>query len=91
MKAGECYDILEYNSNIIPIPVIASFNTSGKIKPIYFQFENENYKIMDVITSHTEVSTIYFDCIYFNPYSDFQNKITLVYRIKDHFWGYLNR
>ena len=52
--------MLEYNSNIIPIPVIASFNTSGKIKPIYFQFENENYKIMDVITSHTEVSIIYF-------------------------------
>lgn len=79
--------MLENDSNIIPIPVIASFNKDGKIKPIYFRFENENYKITKIVTSQTEVSMIYFDCFYYNPYSDLHNKITLIYRIKDHVWG----
>lgn len=34
-----------YNPNLVPVPVIASFDTSGKIIPLYMRFEGLRLKI----------------------------------------------
>lgn len=79
--------MLDNNSGIIPVSVIASFNPYGQIKPLYFQYEDKQYKITSVIRSNEEVTKIIFSCIYLDMDSELENRITLIYRIRDQIWG----
>lgn len=81
--------MLENNSGIIPVSVIASFNPYGHIKPLYFQYEEKQYKITSVIRYNEEVTKIIFSCTYLDMDSDseLENRISLVYRTRDQIWG----
>ena len=70
--------ILRENKNLILTPVIASFDTEGKIRPLYFSFEGLRLKIDNIkcIKKLTD-SQIEFAC-----------EITLIDRVKTAYFVY---
>jgi len=44
------------------VPVIASFDKQGKIKPLYVRLGSESYKINDSFCQNEYINTIYFRC-----------------------------
>ncbi len=79
--------MLDNDSGIVPISVIASFNPCGQIRPLYFQHADKRYKIISVVKSNEEVTKIIFSCMYLDEECEVENKITLIYRIRDQIWG----
>lgn len=76
----------------VPVPVIASFNTSGKILPIWFRYEDCTYNVM-VLSQRDEFVFKYFECE-ITKTSDESNKeymigkrIELIFNKRDCFWG----
>ena len=71
------------NSDLIGIPVIASFNADGRIRPLYFQYEGKTLAL-SVITEKKMSSMIIYNCSYSDD--DFSGQIELTYWIQHHTW-----
>lgn len=50
------------NETIIPVPVIASFTSDGRIKPLYFSVDGIQFKIDNILSQDERVSRIHFRC-----------------------------
>ena len=71
---------------LIPTPVIATFNTSNQVRPLYFQVStsdgNERIKVDNVASVKKEVDVWWFKCEYGNPVKT----VTLLYHTKELMW-----
>ncbi|MBQ8823379.1 MAG: hypothetical protein IJZ82_12110 [Lachnospiraceae bacterium] len=85
MSEQEVTMILANNPNIVPVPVIASFNNKGEVIPLYFSVEGlrlridhllySNKKTLDVTSYRCEVT-----------FSDRVQQITLNYHKNVGIW-----
>lgn len=89
LKTGTLYSKLETG-------VIAVFQPSGKIKPLYFQYKDlygdeHNIKIDTILSSKEEnyagLSTIVYTCTAL--ISNRKVECTLRYRVTEHYWEIL--
>lgn len=68
------------------IPVIAAFDTSGKIAPLYIRINNESFKIL----SYHQLDTMPYEPLAFRCRVEDHNMIrivTLRYRPRDCIWS----
>lgn len=67
-------------------PVIASFNTSGKIKPLYIMINNSQLKIIESYIVSEEYSGVHFNCKVADEASGVYRSINLSYMHYEHMW-----
>jgi len=84
MGAIISYGLKDCN-HIVMVPVISSFDTSGKIMPLYIRLEGEQYKIYNPILKDSNMSILSFQCEVMD--CDRVKPITLHYHIKEHTWS----
>lgn len=61
MNEIKSYSSIDCAHTII-VPVIASFNSDGKIKPIYVRINGDSYKINSSVMYCNFINTIDFNC-----------------------------
>lgn len=78
--------------NYIPIPVIASFNTSGNFMPIWFRYNDCVYDV--AVNSHKEsYGSRTFECEIVKASNENEGsymigkKIEIIYHEGNHIWG----
>lgn len=78
--------------NYIPIPVIASFNTSGNFMPIWFRYNDCVYDV--AVSSHKEsYGSRTFECKIVKASNEDEGsymigkKIEIIYHEGNHIWG----
>lgn len=78
--------------NYIPIPVIASFNTSGNFMPIWFRYNDCVYDV--AVNSHKEsYGSRTFECEIVKASNEDEGsymigkKIEIIYHKGNHIWG----
>lgn len=78
--------------NYIPIPVIASFNTSGNFMPIWFRYNDCVYDV--AVSSHKEsYGSRTFECEIVKASNEDEGsymigkKIEIIYHKGNHIWG----
>lgn len=89
MSEHEVTMILANNPNIVPVPVIASFNNKGEMIPLYFSVEGLRLKIDHLLYSDkktTDMTTYRCEV----TFSDRVQQITLNYHKNAGIWT-LNR
>lgn len=73
------------NSNLICVPVIATFNSAGEIRPLYFSLEGLRLKIDNIkFVDRSRSEVIVFRCEV--TFSDRVQQITLHYHKRDAIW-----
>ena len=89
MSEQEAIMILANNPNIVPVPVIASFNNKGEVIPLYFSVEGLRLKVDHLVYTDKKVRdvTIYRCEVTF---SDRVQQVTLNYHKRAGIWT-LNR
>ena len=74
-----------YNPNIVPVPVIASFDTQGKIIPLYFRYEGLKLKVDHLKWSSDRMEFIIKYCCEITLQDRIQ-EVTLYYHKKMDMW-----
>lgn len=73
------------NSNLVCVPVIASFNAAGKIRPLYFAIEDIRLKIDNIrFVDERMRETPVFECEV--TFSDRVQQVTLIYHKRENIW-----
>lgn len=70
---------------LTPVAVIASFDSEGNIKPLYFRYNDERIQV-SVKMCVAQVHDIVFSCEYMIEYDNAVRTIALLYRIDEHKW-----
>lgn len=67
------------------VPVIASFDTNGNIKPIYVRINNESLKIISAINySESTFNVVEYSCKVID--GDYIKPLSLTYHAQDRIW-----
>lgn len=84
--------MIDNTYNYIPIPVIASFNTSGNFMPIWFRYNDCVYDV--AVSSHKEsYGSRTFECEIVKASNEDERsymigkKIEIIYHEGNHIWG----
>lgn len=84
--------MIDNTYNYIPIPVIASFNTSGDFMPIWFRYNDCVYDV--AVNTHKESygsRTFYCEIVKASNEDDGKymigKKIEIIYHEGNHIWG----
>lgn len=84
--------MIDNTYNYIPIPVIASFNTSGDFMPIWFRYNDCVYDV--AVNSHKEsYGSRTFECEIVKASNEDEGnhmigkKIEIIYHEGNHIWG----
>ena len=84
MSEHEVIMILANNPNIVPVPVIASFNNKGEVIPLYFSVEGLRLKIDHLLYADKKSDVITFRCEV--TFSDRVQQIMLNYHKNAGIW-----
>ena len=77
-------------SIVASVPVIASFTKNGKIKPMYFRYDEVMLKITAIISTREVYSNIEFCCKCIDEEEHIEKDAILLYHIGEHCWRLLN-
>lgn len=67
-----------------PVPVIASFDGRGNIRPLYVRIGPEALKIHSARLRSASSGVVVYDCRVID--GDYQKPVTLVYHLKERLW-----
>ena len=82
--------IESYNSDPIEIvPVIATYDTEGNLKPIYVRLNGDSLKVDTYLAKASEESDIDFYCTL--SHNDCRMRLILTYHVKETVWSITNR
>lgn len=75
---------------LTPVAVIASFDSEGNIKPLYFRYKNEKIQVSTKMCI-SQMHDIIFSCEYMIEYDNAVRKIGLLYKTDQHKWFIINQ
>lgn len=78
-------DHLKNSSHLKLVPVIASFNTEGIIKPLYVRIDDEEIKIWRVFPAESNTSILTFRCEVMD--GDLVKEIKISYHMREMVWS----
>lgn len=73
-----------YKSNLINVPVIASFDTEGRVRPLYIRFGDECLKVHSAVEKPSTFDLKEFQCQVID--GDRLKSLMLTYRMRDTVW-----
>ena len=76
---------LKNSSHLKLVPVIASFNTEGVIKPLYVRIDGEDIKIWRVFPAENNTSILTFRCEVMD--GDLVREIKISYHMREMVWS----
>lgn len=73
-----------YESNLINVPVIASFDAEGRVKPLYVRFGDECLKVHSAVEKPSTFDLKEFQCQVVD--NGYLKPLALAYRMRDTVW-----
>lgn len=78
-------------SVISQVPVIASFTKDGKIRPLFFRYNEVTLKISAVISTRIVYSDVEFTCKCIDLETNTEKDVILLYSVSQHTWKLLDK
>ncbi len=72
-------------SNLINVPVIAAFNSKGKVHPLYVRIQNDSYQILEYYSAKTYMNVEEFHCQVQS--GRYKKALTLLYFKTEDIWA----